>query len=367
MRYKKKSPDFILFLTVMSLLSIGVVMVFSASEYSTLVNYNDSFYFFKRQLVWALLGLIAMRIVMKYNYWHLKHYILPILTIAFILLILVLIPGIGREVNGARRWIAVGPIPFAPAELVKLCIIIFTAYGLSRQKDMVQNFSKGVLPYLIVMSLAAGLILIQPDLGTAMSLAGIVFVMIFAAGARMTHLGGLVAAGLAAVGLAIAVEPYRLRRFLAFLDPWADPQGAGFHTIQGLYAIGSGGLFGLGLGQSKQKFLYLPENHTDFIFAIIGEELGFIGASLVIVLFILFIWRGLKIAVTSTDPFASLLATGITAWVGVQSVINIGVVTGSLPVTGIPLPFISFGGTSLLFTMIGVGILLNISQFTAAR
>ncbi|OPX85621.1 stage V sporulation protein E [Pelotomaculum sp. PtaB.Bin117] len=367
MQQKKKSPDFVLFLTVMSLLSIGVVMVFSASEYSTLVKYNDSFYFFKRQLIWALLGLIAMRLAMKYNYWQLKHYILPILIIALLLLVLVFIPGIGKEVNGARRWIAVGPTPFAPAELVKLCMIIFTAYGLARQKDKIKTFSKGVLPYLLLMSFAALLILIQPDLGTAVSLAGIVIVMIFAAGARLTHLGSIIATGLVAVGFAIMMEPYRLQRLMAFMDPWSDSQGDGFQIVQGLYAIGSGGLFGLGLGQSKQKFLYLPENHTDFIFAIIGEELGFIGASLVILLFAIFIWRGLKIAITSTDPFASLLATGITAWVGIQSIINIGVVTGSLPVTGIPLPFISFGGTSLLFTMIGVGILLNISQYTAAR
>lgn len=367
MRLKKKSPDFVLFLTVMSLLSLGVIMVFSASEYSTMVTYNDSFYFFKRQVVWALLGLTAMFFMMNYDYRRLKHYVGPILIIAFVLLAVVLIPGIGKEVNGARRWIGVGPIPFAPAELVKLCIIIFTAYGLAKEKDRVKQFTRGVLPYLTVMALAAGLILIQPDLGTAISLAGIVFVMIFAAGARMTHLGSLAAAGLVAVGFAIALKPYRMQRFLAFLDPWADPQGTGFHIIQGLYAIGSGGLFGLGLGQSKQKFLYLPESHTDFIFAITAEELGFIGASLVIMLFILFIWRGLKIAVTSQDPFASLLATGITAWVGVQAIINIGVVTGSLPVTGIPLPFISSGGTSLLFTMIGVGILLNISRFTTAR
>ncbi|MDD3653330.1 MAG: stage V sporulation protein E [Desulfotomaculaceae bacterium] len=367
MRQKKKSPDFILFLTVMSLLSLGLVMVFSASGYSTMVNYNDSFHYLKQQLVWALLGLTAMFIMVRYDYWRLKHYVLPILITAFVLLVMVLIPGIGHEVKGAQRWIAMGPLPFAPAELVKLCIIIFTAYGLSQQKDRIKNFSKGVFPYLLVMGLAAGLILKQPDLGTALSLAGIVFVMLFAAGAKMTHLGSLAASGVFAVGLAIALEPYRMKRFLAFLDPWADPLGDGFQTVQGLYAIGSGGLFGLGLGQSKQKFLYLPENHTDFIFAIIGEELGFIGASLVILLFAIFIWRGLKIAVTSTDSFASLLATGITAWVGVQAVINIGVVTGSLPVTGIPLPFISYGGTSLLFTMTGVGMLLNISRFTVAR
>ncbi|HOV79785.1 MAG TPA: stage V sporulation protein E [Bacillota bacterium] len=367
MRLKKGSPDFVLFLTVMSLLSLGLIMVFSASEYSTLIYFNDSFYFFKRQLLWALFGLTAMFVMMNYDYWRIKRFVGPLIVVAFMMLVLVLVPGIGKEVNGARRWIGIGPLPFAPAELVKLCVIVFTAYGLARQREMVRYFARGVLPYLSVTGLAAGLILMQPDLGTAVSLAGVVFIMIYAAGARLSHLGAVVVAGLVAVCFAIALEPYRLQRFLAFLDPWADPQGSGFHIIQGLYAIGSGGLFGLGLGQSRQKFLYLPENHTDFIFAITAEELGFIGASLVIVLFILFVWRGLKIAVTSPDPFASLLATGITAWVGVQAVINIGVVTGSLPVTGIPLPFISFGGTSLLFTMTGVGILLNISRFAANR
>ncbi|MCL6639381.1 MAG: putative lipid II flippase FtsW [Firmicutes bacterium] len=367
MQLKKSSPDFVLFITVLTLLAIGVVMVFSASEYSTLVYYGDSFHFFKLQLGWTVLGLLVMYFVMNYDYRRLKQYIWPILLVSFLALIAVLIPGVGQERLGARRWIGLGPLGFAPAEMVKLSIIIFTAYGLARQKDRVKYFTKGVLPYIIVMGLAAGLILLQPDLGTAVSLAGIVFVMIFAAGARGVHLGGLASLGAAAVGLAIALKPYRMKRFMAFLDPWADPQGSGFHIIQGLYAIGSGGFFGLGLGQSRQKFLYLPENHTDFIFAIIGEELGFIGASLVIILFLLFIWRGLKIAITSPDPFASLLATGVTAWLGVQAIINMGVVTGSLPVTGIPLPFISYGGTSLVFTMAGVGLLLNISKFSTPR
>lgn len=367
MRLKKGSADFVLFLTVLSLVSIGVIMVFSASEYSTLINYKDSFYYFKRQLLWALFGLTAMYIMSNFDYRQLKKYIVPFMVISFIMLILVLIPGVGREVNGSRRWIGIGPLPFAPAELVKLSVILFTAYGLSLQKERVKQFSKGVLPYMAVLGVAAGLIMLQPDLGTTISLAGIVFVMVFAAGARVAHLGGLALGGVGAIVMAIILEPYRMKRFMAFLDPWADPQGSGFHIIQGLYAIGSGGLFGLGLGQSKQKYLYLPENHTDFIFAITAEELGFIGASLVILLFALFVWRGLKIAVTSQDPFACLLATGITAWVGVQAIINIGVVTGSMPVTGIPLPFISFGGTSLLFTMAGVGILLNISKFSRAR
>ena len=329
MQPKKNSPDFVLFITVLTLLAVGVVMVFSASEYSTLVYYGDSFHYFKLQLGWSILGLLTMFFISNIEYRRLKQYIWPILALAFVVLVAVLIPGVGQERLGARRWIALGPIGFAPAEMVKLCLIIFTAYGLSRQKEKVKYFSKGVLPYMMVM--------------------------------------GLAAAGAVAVTFAIALKPYRLKRFLAFLDPWADPLGAGFHIIQGLYAIGSGGFFGLGLGQSRQKFLYLPENHTDFIFAIIAEELGFFGASLVVILFLLFIWRGLKIAITSHDPFASLLATGITAWVGVQAIINIGVVTGSLPVTGIPLPFISYGGTSLVFTMAAVGLLLNISKYSTPR
>ncbi len=367
MSLKKNSPDFVLFITVMCLLSIGIIMVFSASEYKTLIYYNDSFYYFKRQLLWSLLSLTAMFLMINFDYRRLRRYVPFLLPAAFISLLLVLVPGIGQEGGGATRWIVIGPVHFAPAELVKLFIIIFTAYGLSRSRDKIKDFAGGLLPYIIVMGLAALLILMQPDLGTALSLAGIVIVMVFAAGARLTHLGAVVLAGLTAVIPLIALEPYRLKRLMAFLNPWADPQDTGFHIIQGLYAIGSGGLFGLGLGQSKQKFLYLPENHTDFIFAIIGEELGFIGATLVILLFLLFIWRGLKIAIASQDPFASMLATGITAWVGVQAFMNIGVVTASLPVTGIPLPFISFGGTSLLFTMAAAGILLNISRFTTTR
>lgn len=366
MSLKRKSPDFVLFITVMCLLSIGVIMILSASEYKTLIYYNDSFYYFKRQLLWSLLGLTAMFIMINFDYRRLRKYIMPFLAVSFICLVLVLVPGIGREVGGATRSIGIGPIPFSPAELVKLSIIIFTAYGLSRGRERVKDI-RGIAPYLIVLILACGLIMKQPDLGTTLSLAGIVIIMIFAAGANLKHLGSIALAGVLAVISAIFLEPYRLKRLMAFRDPWADPQDTGFQIIQGLYAIGSGGLFGLGLGQSKQKFLYLPENHTDFIFAIIAEELGFIGATLVIMLFILFIWRGLKIAVTSQDPFASLLATGITAWVGVQAFMNIGVVTGSLPITGIPLPFISFGGTSLLFTMAAVGILLNISRFTTTR
>lgn len=367
MRLKKRPPDFVLFLTVLMLLSVGLIMVFSASEYVTMVRYGDSFYFFKRQFLWALVGLIALFGMMNFDYFRLKRFIGPIVFIGFALLIAVLLPGVGTETNGAQRWINLGFMSFSPAELVKLCMIMFVAFGLSKKADKIQSFKEGILPYLLAMVLAAGLILLQPDLGTAVVLSGTIFIMLFAAGARISHLTGLMGLGAVAVALAIYFEPYRMRRFLAFMDPEKDPQGTGYHIIQSLYALGSGGLFGLGLGQSKQKYLYLPENHTDFIFAILGEELGFIGASLVVLLFVVFVWRGLKIAVTSPDPFASLLAAGITSGIALQAFINMGVVTGSMPVTGVPLPFISYGGTSLLFTMAGIGIILNISKYTTPR
>lgn len=367
MQYKRKSPDFILFMSVIILLSIGIVMVFSASQYVTIIRYEDSFYYFKRQLIWAVLGVAAMVVAMNIDYRKIKRWIFLLLMLAIVLLIMVFIPGIGKEVNGSWRWIDLGIISFAPAELVKLCMITFVAFGLSKRTTNLQSFTKGLLPYLAIMLLAAGLILKQPDLGTAVVLCGTIMIMFLAAGARMNHLLSLGVAGLGLVGLAIYIEPYRMQRFLAFRDPAADPQGTGYHILQSLYAIGSGGLFGMGLGNSKQKFLYLPENHTDFIFAIIGEELGFIGASLVILLFILLAWRGLKIAITAPDPFGSLLATGITCGIVLQAIINIGVVTGSMPVTGVPLPFISFGGTSLLFTLVGIGILLNISRYSTPK
>lgn len=367
MRLRKRPPDFVLFLTVLTLLSVGLIMVFSSSEYVTMVRYGDSFYFFKKQLMWALIGLGAMFGLMNFDYHKLKRWIGPMFFIGFALLFAVLLPGIGTEANGAQRWINLGFMSFSPAELVKLCMIMFVAFGLSKKGDSIQSFKEGLLPYLIAMGLAAGLILMQPDLGTAIVLCGTIFIMFFAAGARMSHLFGLMGVGVAGVIAAIYFEPYRMSRFMAFMDPEKDPQGTGYHIIQSLYALGSGGLFGLGLGQSKQKFLYLPENHTDFIFAILGEELGFIGASLVVLLFVVFVWRGLKIAVTSPDPFASLLATGITSGIALQAIINMGVVTGSMPVTGVPLPFISYGGTSLLFTLAGIGIVLNISKYTTPR
>lgn len=364
---RKKSPDILLFSAIIFLLSLGVIMVYSASQVSAFVKLDDTFYYLKKQIMWALIGLVAMTSVMKIDYWKYKKWAVPFLITAFILLVAVLLPGIGKNVNGARRWIGVGSLGFQPSEIIKLSLVIFIAYGLSRYRDRLKYFGKGILPFLVVLALACGLILLQPDLGTAVSAAGTVYIMLFTAGARGKHLFYLALAGVGAVGLAIFFEPYRMSRFLAFLDPWKDPSGTGYHIIQALYALGSGGLFGLGLGQSHQKWFYLPEQHTDFIFAVLGEELGFFGGALVILLFLVFIWRGFKIALSTGDSFGSLLAVGLTSMIALQAVINIGVVTGSLPITGIPLPLISFGGSSLVFTLIGVGMLLNISRYVSSR
>lgn len=369
MRLRRRPPDFILFLTVLMLLSVGIVMVFSSSYYYAMFPpFNNPFHFSDPPV-------------------HLGHHrphgyvcddelrLLAFEKVGGRIADPGLCPvdcrthsGVGVSKLGAQRWLNLGPLSFQPSEFAKLCLVVFTAYGLSRRPERITNFRQGMLPYLVIMGLAAGLILMQPDLGTAVTLAGTIVLMLFAAGASLVHLGALGVLGAGALALTIWTEPYRLRRFLAFLDPEKDPSGSGWHILNSLMSLGSGGLLGTGLGQGRHsKFLYLPERQTDFIFAVIGEELGFIGACLVILLFILFIWRGLKVAITSPDSFGSLLAAGIVSGVGIQAIINIGVVTSSLPVTGITLPFLSFGGTSLVFTLLGVGVLLNISRYSAPK
>ncbi len=364
MRLKKGPPDFALFIITLILISLGLVMVFSSSAVTANVKYGDAYYFFKKQLLWALIGIIAMIVVMKLNYNKLKALAIPLMIFTIICLILVLTP-LGSSAKGATRWLGLGPIAFTPSELAKLAIVLFLAKVMEINIDKMKYFTAGVLPYLLLLAVICGLIIPQPDLGTAFLISATVFFMLIAAGARISHLSILGLAGLSAlVGLIIAA-PYRLIRLVAFANPWKYPSDEGFQTIQSLYALGSGGLFGMGLGRSRQKFFYLPEQHTDFIFAIIGEELGFIGAIFLISLFLFFAWRGFQIAIKAPDTFGSLLATGITIMIVFQAAINIGVVSGSLPVTGITLPFISYGGSSLLFTMIGVGMLLNISRYSS--
>jgi len=363
MRLKKGPPDFVLFITTLALIGIGLIMVFSSSSVTSNVYYDDAYYYFKKQLMWAFIGLVAMIVVMKLNFNRLRDFAIPMLVLALICLVLVITP-LGTEVKGSSRWFELGPVRFAPSELAKLAFVLFLAKSMEANINKIRSFTQGVLPYVFMLALGCGLIMMQRDLGTAFVLAGTMFFMILVAGAKISHLGLITLPGVAAVFAAIIFEPYRMERLMAYTNPWKYANDEGFQIIQSLYALGSGGLFGMGLGRSRQKFFYLPEQHTDFIFAILGEELGFIGVTLVLGLFLLFAWRGFKIAMNAPDNFSRILASGITILVVFQAVVNIGVVSGALPVTGITLPFISYGGTSLLFSMIGIGLLLNISRYS---
>lgn len=359
---KGKPPDFIIFFVALILLGIGLVMVFSSSFYTSTELRGDSYYFLKRQVFWAVLGLIGMIFLANYDYWKLKKYVKFLLLINFVLLLLVYVPGVGIEINAAKRWIGVGSLSVQPAEFTKVVLILFTAAFLSKNRIDINNFWSGVAPPLGIMGICFLLILKQPDLGTAVAIAGTVLVILFAAGMQGKHIFALAVTGLPALGYLMLSEEYRRKRFFSFLNPWEDSLDTGYHIIQSLYALGPGRLLGVGLGRSRQKFFYLPEPHSDFIFALIGEELGFVGAATVLILFFLLIWRGFKVALMAPDKFGSLLAVGLISMISLQVLINVGVVTGSIPVTGINLPFISAGGTSLFFTLCSVGILLNISK-----
>lgn len=362
MNRKTGAVDTVLVSAVLSLLALGIVMVYSASAVSAEVHFDDSYYFLKRQLMWTAIAICAMVFAMRIDYHVWKRLAVPILAVTVILLLLVLVPGLGKVVNGARRWLGAGGFYLQPSEIAKLGMAIFTAAYLTASVGRIKLFWRGLMPILAVLAGIFALILSEPDLGTALAIGVMVFVLLFSAGARVMHLASLGMVALVGVAAAVWLEPYRMKRIFAFLDPWSDPLGSGYHIIQSLYAIGSGGLFGVGLGRSREKFLYLPEPHTDFIFSILGEELGLIGTLTVIMLFFLFAWRGMRTAMHAPDVFGSLLAVGLTSMIVVQAIMNIAVVTASMPVTGIPLPFLSFGGSALIFTMTGVGILLNISR-----
>ena len=366
MRLRKGPPDFMLLIITICLIGLGLVMVFSASAVKANVEFGNSYLFVLRQTVWAIISFIIMIIIMKLNYLKLRDFAIPLLVIAILGLIAALSP-LGFETKGSSRWLQFGPIRFTPSEFAKLAMVYFLARNMEINYDKIRNFTYGIVPYVILLALVGGLVMLQPDLGTAFVISGTVFFMLLVAGVRWSHLGILALGGIGAVVAAIALAPYRMERMMAFMNPWKYASDEGFQVIQSLYALGSGGLFGMGLGMGRQKFFYLPEPYNDFIFAIIGEELGFLGISLVLTLFVLFAWRGFRIAINAPDIFGSLLAAGITTMIIFQASINMGVVCGVLPVTGITLPFISYGGSSLLFTMMGVGLLLNISRYSTYK
>lgn len=344
------------------LLCIGIVMIYSASSIYSLEHYKDSMYFLKRHLSFVLVGLLLTVLVMSFDYRLLSRHARPLLSAALIMLVLVLIPGLGREVSGARRWFRLGMISFQPAEFANVIMIVYLSDFICRKQELMRTFSRGILPVMLLLGLMSLLILMQPDLGTTISVCVVVFLMLYISGARLTYLLGLVLAALPALYLLVFSVPYRRSRIMAFINPWADPRGSGFQIIQSQVALGSGGIFGVGLGHSQQKLFYLPAAHTDFIFSIIGEELGMIGTVAVILLFIAFIRQGLIIIKHATDKFGYFLGLGLLMLITFKATVNIGVSCGLLPTKGLPLPFISYGGSSLIFDMVSVGLLLNIAK-----
>lgn len=359
---KAGNVDFTFLIMVIIILIFGLTMMFSASSAPAHYMYDDAFYFIKRQLFFALLGLVGMYIVSQMDHRLVKNLSFPLLIITVILLILVLI--IGQEIKGAKRWISIGPLSFQPSELAKYCVIIFMATSISARKKKIERFVYDFCPYLLFCGIIAGLVFLEDHLSGAFTVFVAGMIVLFVGGAKIWHFLLFLPPVALAVIAAIAFEPYRLKRFLSFLDPFENYLGDGFQIVQSLYAIGSGGFFGLGLGQSRQKYLYIPEPHNDFIFPVICEELGFFGATLLILLFAILIWRGIKIAIDAPDNFSSMVVLGIIGLIGFQVMINIAVVTGSMPVTGMPLPFFSYGGTALFFQLLAMGFVLNISRYS---
>ncbi|MBC8436571.1 MAG: putative lipid II flippase FtsW [Candidatus Omnitrophica bacterium] len=344
------------------LISIGIVMIYSASSIYAWERYGSGFFFLKRHLVFLVIGLFLTFMVMSYDYKKIRRLAKPLLIFSLLLLVLVLVPGIGREVSGARRWFRFKFISFQPSELANLAMIIYLADFIARKAKLIKDFRKGFLPSIFILGLYSMLVVMQPDLGTTLAMAIVVFIMLFIAGVRISYLVSLLLAGLPVLYFLIFSVPYRRMRILAFLNPWLDPLGSGFQIIQSQIALGSGGVFGVGLGHSRQKLFYLPAAHTDFIFSIIGEELGLLGTLGVIILFIIFVRQGLKIIKNSSDKFGYFLALGLLLMITLKAIINIGVSCGVFPTKGLPLPFISYGGSSFIFDLISVGILLNISR-----
>lgn len=354
--------DYTLLITILLLLTLGLIMVLSASSPTSLSESGNSYKYFIKQALFAALGLFFMSMISNIDYRFYKKFYKVVYIIAIVLLSLVLI--IGKKINGARRWIYLTEtLSFQPSELVKICMIIFYAGILTKDREELKYFIKGWIKHLIWIVPIIALLLFEPHMSSSMVIIGIISVMMILAGCKMWQMvvPGI-AIGVPALIALVIFEPYRLSRVTTFLNPWKDELGEGWQVIQSLYAIGSGGLFGAGLGQSKQKYLYLPEPQNDFIFAVLAEELGFIGCVFVIILFAIFIWRGILIAMKAPDMFGSLVATGITSLVAIQVIINIAVVTSSMPATGMPLPFFSYGGTALFIMLCQMGILLNISR-----
>lgn len=344
------------------LLLIGLIMVFSASGVMAETRYGDSMFFLKRQAAWIVLGLLALHWVSRQDYDMWKSLMPLALVLTIGCLVLVLIPMVGTEVNGARRWFRVAGFSFQPGELAKLTAVLYLASFLVRREEEITSFSKGVLAPVIVVGMLAGLALLEPDMGTAVVLVAVLLGLLFLGGARITHLLGVVVSVLPLAYVLIMESDYRRRRLMSFLDPWQDAHDAGFQLTQSFVALGNGGLTGVGLGEGRQKLFFLPEAHADFVLALVGEELGFFGTGLLMVLFAILLVKGFRIAGRATDAFGQHLASGVTLLLGIQVLINAGVVSGLLPTKGLTLPLVSYGGSSLVVSLIAIGMLLSISR-----
>lgn len=363
----RSNIDVWLLLILFLLVGFGAIMIYSTSAIYAEERYKDSFFFLKKHLTWICIGLAGMFVTWRTDYHILRKYSKILFFVSIALLGLVYIPGIGRSAGGARRWLTVKGFNIQPSEIAKLGLIVYLADILTRKQRWLKEFWKGLVTPLIAIGIMVGLILLQPDLGTAAEMALVAFIILFIAGVKFQYLITLALSAMPFLYVFIFSAPYRRNRILSFINPWKDPEGIGFQIVQSFLALGSGGIFGVGLGQSRQKLFYLPAAHTDFIFSIVGEELGIFGTIFVLFLFLLIIWYGARICLKALDLFGHFLALGIVSLISVQTIINIGVVTGSFPTKGLPLPFISYGGSCLAVYLTSFGILLNIHSWTQKK
>jgi len=359
---KRVAMDHTLLIVTMILALVGLVMVFSASAVVAGNRFQDSGYFLKRQLAWLTFGFVLLHLASHVEYIWWRRLSIPLLGLMTVLLVMVLIPSLGVAAKGARRWLRLGPISIQPAEMVKLVSVIYLAAYLTKKEDRITMFSSGLLPVLVVIGLLSGLVLLEPDLGTVVVIGLVTVGLLFLGGARLSHLLALGLCAVPAVLVLVLGSSYRRQRLMTFLAPWKDASDAGFQITQSFLAFGSGGPFGVGLGEGKQKLFFLPEAHTDFVLALVGEELGLVGTGAIMLLFALFVVRGFQIAARARMPFGRYLGMGITLLIGIQALVNACVVTGLVPTKGLTLPFVSYGGSSLVISLLGVGILLNISR-----
>jgi cell division protein FtsW len=353
--------DPLLLVAVLLLVAFGVVMVYSASAVYAGARLGDPLWFFKRQAVGALIGLATLLAVMKLGYRRLEGLAVPLVLASLALLALVHAPGLGHAAGGARRWIQLGPLTFQPSELAKISLVLWLARSLAKKQDRIRVFSVGFLPHLIMLALFGVLLMLEPDFGTAVVLGVVTFALLFVAGVRLTWLLAMAGALAPVAAVLIWKSPYRIQRVLTFLDPWKDPRGHGYQTVESLLGFGAGGTLGVGLGESRQKLFFLPAAHTDFILSIVGEELGFAGVAAVLLLFAAIVWRGIRAAYASPDAFGCWVALGLTLLLGVEALVNAGMALALLPTKGMALPFLSYGMSSVIASCAAAGILLSVS------